>query len=370
MSTQPSSAMSSVTTPMLPNPNGLGVIGAGSGGGSGSALTMTLLGSAYQGFSLMSRQQTKARRPPGRTASLMLAMAARVSAKNIMPKRGHDRVVRAAQVVGLRVADDELDGSRGAGLRQPGSGTVDHRRRDVDPDHPSARPDRSGHGGGGRPEATADVEHALPRLRRERVDHGRAERLQHQVVIGLAGDPARTALLAPEPGLLLVRHARSLPAPTGRWGYPAAHPTPSERPGGPTAVPHEFLSDDWLEAVKAIRDKYADQAPPVPYKIKMNQVISGAPFNGGADIHIYMDTSDGTMTLEKGELEEPEVTVSTDWDTARKIFVDQDQAAGMQAFMSGKIKVQGDMTKLMMMNAVPPDEVAKSVAAEIKDMTA
>ena len=64
------------------------------------------------------------------------------------------------------------------------------------------------------------------------------------------------------------------------------------------------------------------------------------------------------------------VTVSTDWDTARKIFVDQDQAAGMQAFMSGKIKVQGDMTKLMMMNAAPPDEVAKSVAAEIKEMTA
>ena len=135
-------------------------------------------------------------------------------------------------------------------------------------------------------------------------------------------------------------------------------------------MPHEFLSDDWMEAVKAIRDKYADQAPEVPYKIRMNQVISGAPFNDGADIHIYMDTTDGKMTLEKGELEEPEVTVSTDWDTARKIFVDQDQAAGMQAFMSGKIKVQGDMTKLMMMNAAPPDEVAKSVAAEIKEMTA
>jgi len=135
-------------------------------------------------------------------------------------------------------------------------------------------------------------------------------------------------------------------------------------------VAHEFLSDDWMEAVKAVRDKYADQAPPVPYKIRMNQVISGAPFNDGADIHIYMDTSDGTMTLDKGELEDPEVTVSTDWETARKIFVDQDQAAGMQAFMSGKIKVQGDMTKLMMMNAVPPDEVAKSVAAEIKEMTA
>ncbi len=133
---------------------------------------------------------------------------------------------------------------------------------------------------------------------------------------------------------------------------------------------HEFLSDDWMEAVKAIRDKYADEAPPVPYKIRMNQVISGAPFDDGADVLLYMDTTDGTMKMDKGALEDPEVTVSTDWETARKIFVDQDQAAGMQAFMSGKIKVQGDMTKLMMMNASPPDEITKTVAAEIKEMTA
>jgi putative sterol carrier protein len=49
--------------------------------------------------------------------------------------------------------------------------------------------------------------------------------------------------------------------------------------------------------------------------------------------------------------------------------VEQDQAAAMQAFMSGKIKVQGDMTKLMMMNAAPPDDLAKTVASEIKAIT-
>ena len=134
---------------------------------------------------------------------------------------------------------------------------------------------------------------------------------------------------------------------------------------------HEFLSDDWMEAVKAIRDKYADQAAPVPYKIRMNQVISGAPFGDGADINIYMDTTDGTMKMEKGSLDAPEVTVSTDWETARKIFVDQDQAAGMQAFMSGKIKVQGDMTKLMAMQqgggAAAP--AALEVANKIKEIT-
>ena len=52
-----------------------------------------------------------------------------------------------------------------------------------------------------------------------------------------------------------------------------------------------------------------------------------------------------------------------------KIFVEGDQAAAMQAFMAGKIRVDGDMTKLMLMNAAPPDDVARQVAAEIKEIT-
>jgi putative sterol carrier protein len=135
-----------------------------------------------------------------------------------------------------------------------------------------------------------------------------------------------------------------------------------------SAVAHDFLSDEWMEAVQAIRAKYEDEASPVPYKIRMNQIITGAPFTD-EDVHLYLDTSDGTMKMGKGQLDDPEVTITTDFETARKIFVDGDQAAGMQAFMSGKIKVDGDMTKLMMMNAVPADEAARNVAAEIKAIT-
>ena len=43
--------------------------------------------------------------------------------------------------------------------------------------------------------------------------------------------------------------------------------------------------------------------------------------------------------------------MSTDIDTAREVFVSGNQQAGMQAFMAGKVRVQGDMTKLMMAQA-------------------
>jgi putative sterol carrier protein len=123
-----------------------------------------------------------------------------------------------------------------------------------------------------------------------------------------------------------------------------------------------------MEAVKGIRDQHAGEAPPLPYKLKLNQVITGVPFGDG-ERRLHLDTTSGKMVMELGELPDPDATITTDYETARKLFVDQDQAAAMQAFMSGKIKIQGDMTKLMAMQASPVDDVTKQIAEEIKAMT-
>ena len=53
------------------------------------------------------------------------------------------------------------------------------------------------------------------------------------------------------------------------------------------------------------------------------------------------------------------------------MFISGDQAAAMQAFMSGQIKVDGDMTKLMAMQsagAPSPEQVA--FQEKIKALTA
>ena len=131
---------------------------------------------------------------------------------------------------------------------------------------------------------------------------------------------------------------------------------------------YPFLSPEWMDAAKAIREKYADQASAITVSVRMNQVITDVPFGDG-DVKLYLDTSSGTLEMESGELETPDLTLTTDYDTAKKIFVDQDQAAGMQAFMAGKIKVQGDMTKLMAMQSGAPDPTAQKVAERIKEIT-
>ena len=132
---------------------------------------------------------------------------------------------------------------------------------------------------------------------------------------------------------------------------------------------YPFLSAEWMDAAKSIREKYADQAAAITISVRMNQVITDVPFGDG-DVHLYLDTSSGSLVMESGELETPDLTLTTDYDTARKIFVDQDQAAGMQAFMAGKIKVQGDMMKMMaMQTSMPQDDITSAIAAEIKGIT-
>lgn len=133
---------------------------------------------------------------------------------------------------------------------------------------------------------------------------------------------------------------------------------------------HQFLSAAWIEAARQIREKYKDEAPMITISIKINQVITDVPFGDGT-VKSYMDTSSGEMVMELGELADADATVTTDYATAKAIFVNQDQAAGMQAFMSGKIKVAGDMMKVMgMQTAIPQTDITKVVADEIKRITA
>ena len=138
--------------------------------------------------------------------------------------------------------------------------------------------------------------------------------------------------------------------------------------GADVADKHEFLSPEWVEAAKGLREGAEAGAGAPPHTIKMNLVITDAPFSEEA-INAYMDTSSGEMDMDLGHLETPELTVTVDWATAKAIFVDQNPQAGMQAFMAGKIKVQGDMTKLMAMQSGAVDPAAAELAARIAELT-
>ena len=102
-----------------------------------------------------------------------------------------------------------------------------------------------------------------------------------------------------------------------------------------------FLTEEWVDAAKAIREEHAGDAPAPAHVVRMNQIITEVPFSEDP-IHAHI---------------------------AKAILVEGNPQAGMQAFMAGKIKVEGDMTKLMAMSAGPVDPAAAEVAAKIQDIT-
>ena len=133
---------------------------------------------------------------------------------------------------------------------------------------------------------------------------------------------------------------------------------------------HQFLSESWIEAARDIRHRYAGDVPVIDVVVRINVVTTKVPFGTGS-ISAYIDTTKGSLEMELGSIEEADLTVTTDYETARKLFVEQDPTASMQAFMAGRIKVEGDITRLMVMQtSLPQTETTDAVAAEIKAITA
>jgi putative sterol carrier protein len=131
---------------------------------------------------------------------------------------------------------------------------------------------------------------------------------------------------------------------------------------------YQFLTPEWVAEAKKIRDEFEGEAPAPAHSVRMNQIITDVPFSDDP-VNAYMDTSEGAMVMDLGELDTPDLTVTVDYETAKAIIVDGDPQAGMQAFMAGKIKVQGDMTKMMALQAGGQDPTAAAIAARIQEIT-
>jgi hypothetical protein len=137
------------------------------------------------------------------------------------------------------------------------------------------------------------------------------------------------------------------------------------------APTYPFLSPGWIDAARSIYAKHRAEASPVAVPIKANLVITDVPFGNGP-IDAHLDTSTGELELDLGHLEGADVTLTLDYATAKAQVVEQDQGAVVQAFMGGRIKIEGDMMKVMALAAAGVDDgegLARRVAAELQAIT-
>lgn len=129
-----------------------------------------------------------------------------------------------------------------------------------------------------------------------------------------------------------------------------------------------FLSDEWTAKVKRLHAEVVTQSTPPAQSVRMNLVLTQSPL-GDDTIEAHVDTSSGEVIVDTGHVESPDLTVTVDYETAKAILVDGDAQAAMQAFMSGRIKIDGDMTLLLALQSTPVDPVHQELAARVREIT-
>lgn len=117
-------------------------------------------------------------------------------------------------------------------------------------------------------------------------------------------------------------------------------------------MPHPFLTPEWIDEVRAIRDEYWDEVSAAAASVaapafRANLVVTSVPFADDRRVLAHADTTDGAIEIELGHLPEVDVTVTLSYKLARSLIVDQDPQAAAMAWISGKIRVDGDLTKLL-----------------------
>ncbi len=131
---------------------------------------------------------------------------------------------------------------------------------------------------------------------------------------------------------------------------------------------HAFLSPEWVNAARKIHADYADPAAPVTTSVRMNLIIEGVPFGDGT-IQAHLDTSEGIADVDVGHLESPELTVRLDYQLAQTVLVEGDVQAGLEAFMAGRVRMEGDVTKLLAFQQATPPPRQLEMAERIRAIT-
>ncbi len=103
----------------------------------------------------------------------------------------------------------------------------------------------------------------------------------------------------------------------------------------------KFLSTGWAEAVKAALNASADfKKAAGDQKATIQQVITG-----DTETRYWIIIDAGTIDLGVGDAPEPDATISQSYDTA--VGLAKGSVSAVTAYMTGKIKVTGNMGKLL-----------------------
>jgi putative sterol carrier protein len=124
----------------------------------------------------------------------------------------------------------------------------------------------------------------------------------------------------------------------------------------------QYLTQEWLDQQQKIAQEFPERPGATAH---LQYVVTGGP---EADIKYYWVLENGKLQQSKlGEDPDAEVTLTLSYDDSVKIQkAELDETA---AFMQGRLKVTGNMGKLMSLMPLTQSPEYKSIKAKITDIT-
>jgi putative sterol carrier protein len=123
-----------------------------------------------------------------------------------------------------------------------------------------------------------------------------------------------------------------------------------------------WLTQEWLDEQTQLS---ADQPERPGASARMQYVVTGGP---DGDVRFYWVLEDGHLRENKlGTLDDAELTLTQSYEDAKKIATGElDEQA---AFMQGRIKVEGNMAKLMALLPITSSPEYRDLQTKLREIT-
>lgn len=125
----------------------------------------------------------------------------------------------------------------------------------------------------------------------------------------------------------------------------------------------KWLSQEWLDETKRMANETQPTRPGA--SARMQYVVTGGP---DGDINYYWDLQDGQLVESQlGQMDNPEVTLTQSYEDALKI--QKGELDANAAFMQGRVKVTGNMAKVMALLPLTTAPEYQKLQEQIREIT-
>lgn len=122
-----------------------------------------------------------------------------------------------------------------------------------------------------------------------------------------------------------------------------------------------FLTQSWFDAVARLNQEVGElNLPPNLAELTINVTVKS---ENPTLLHLQAGK------INQHHIQNTDATIYIDQDTLNQIIHDNSVDTALEAFMTGKIFIEGDMSKVMALQSARPSQEQKALYKQIKEMT-